>query len=91
MTLAQEAEIKLKNYESLKEDDPSVMQVSTASQLDSTVMAIQGQGMQAVNQNSNVNLPRPNWKATLTCYKCGKKRHLTKECPLTRNATTAQP
>ena len=41
MTIAPEAEIKLKKYEGLNYDDPSVMQISSI--LQSEVMAIQGQ------------------------------------------------
>ena len=62
MTLAQEAEIRLKRYIGLDYDYPSDMQVSTTSQLYSTAMAIQGQGIQAGNQNPSASLPRPNWK-----------------------------
>ena len=91
MTSAQEAEIKLKKYEGLNNDYPSLMVISATSQLDPAVMAIQGQGIQAGNQNLNASLPRPNWKANLTCYKCGEKGHLTGECLHIGNATTTQP
>ena len=46
MTLAQEAEIKLKKYKSLNDDDPSVMQVNTIPQPDPIVMMIISQGRQ---------------------------------------------
>ena len=51
MTLPQVAEIKLKKYEGMNDDNPSVMQVNSVSQSDSIIIAIQGQGTQPVNQS----------------------------------------
>ena len=61
MTLAQEAEIKLKKYDRLNDDDPSVMQISSI--LQSEVMTIQGQNGQSGNQGKKTNAIRPSWKA----------------------------
>ena len=91
MILVKEAEIKLKKYEGLNDDDPSGMPVSTMPQGDPTVMAIQGQGIQTGNQNAKGNVARLNWKVNLACYKCGKKRNLARECPYTGNAAGSQP
>ena len=41
MTLAQEVEIKLKKYQDLNDDDPSLMQVNAVQH--SKVLAVQGQ------------------------------------------------
>ena len=54
-------------------------------------MAIQSQGSQVKNQNTNVNVPRLNSKTNLTCYKCGDKTHLARKCPHTGNAAVSQP
>ena len=74
MALAKQAEIKLKMYEGLNDDDPSVMQVSTL--LHSELMAIQGQSdlprNTEDNQVQNTEDPRLNWKVNLTCIKCGE-------------------
>ena len=43
------------------------MLISILSKLDPTVMDIQGQGVQAGSQNSNVSVPSLNWKAKQTC------------------------
>ena len=80
MTLAEKAEIKLKKYKSLNYDDPSVMQVSAVPH--SEEWAVQGKislsgNTQGNNQIQDVNVPRFNWKANLTCYKCREKMHLT--------------
>ena len=85
MTLAQEAEIKLKKYEGLNDDVPSLMQVSAI--LHSEVMAVQGQcdlprNTQGNNHVQDMKAPRLNWKANLTCYKYGEKGHLAQECPI---------
>ena len=72
MTLTQEAEIKLKKYEGLNDDDPSVLHVTTTSQLDSNMMAIQAQGIQAGNPNPNASLSRP-LESNLNCYICGER------------------
>ena len=79
MTLAQEAENKLKKYKGLNDDDPSVIYVTTVPH--SEVLAVQGQnGLSGNTQGSNqiqaVNVPRLNWKANITCYNCGEKGHL---------------
>ena len=50
MTLAQEAELKLKKNEGFKDTDLSVMQISSIPQSESVVMDIQGQSIQIVNQ-----------------------------------------
>ena len=79
MTLAQETEINIKKYGYINDDDPSVIQVSTVPH--SEVFAVQGQSsLHGNNPYSNqiqyMNTPRLNWKANLTCYKCGEKWHL---------------
>ena len=76
MTLDPELEIKLEMYERFHDDYPSVMQISSIPQ--SEVLAIQGQilqlgNTQPVNQGPTVAASRCNWKANITCYKCGKK------------------
>ena len=43
VTLAQEAEVKLKKYESLSDDDSLVMQIHSVSQSESMIRANQGQ------------------------------------------------
>ena len=93
MTQAQEADIKLKNYEGSHNDDPSVMQTSSITQ--SEIMAIQGQTVQPentwpVNQGPMLVTPRYNWKANLTCYTCGEKGYLARECPHTDNFAITQ-
>ena len=55
MTLAQEAEIKLKKYKGLNDDDPSLLQISSIPYPE--VMPIQGESgqtgsMQNMNQDS---------------------------------------
>ena len=90
MTLAYGADVKLKKYEDLNDDYPSVMQVTTISQIDPVVMAIQGQGTQVGNQYPNRNVARLNWKANLTCYKCVEKENLARECPHTGNAAVSK-
>ena len=45
MTLVWEAEIKLKRYKGLNNDDPPVRKVSTISQTDPMMMALQGQSV----------------------------------------------
>ena len=82
MILAQEAEIKLKKYIGLNDDDPSVMQASAVPH--SEVLTVQGQSsLHGNNIDSNqiqeMNAPRLNWKANLTCYKCEEKGHLNQE------------
>ena len=70
-TLAEEAKIKLKMYEGLNDDDPSVMQINSVLQSD--VMTIQEQGTQPENQGQTAATLRIDWKANFTCYKCGQK------------------
>ena len=73
MTLAQETEIKLINYEGLKYyDDLSVMQVSGVPH--SEVLALQ-----ECKEIQDMNAPTINWKANHTCYKCREKGHLAQE------------
>ena len=79
MTLAQEAEIKLKKYEGLDHDDPPVMHISAITHLE--VLAVQGQNSQprntqSINQILDMTIPRLSWKANLTSYKCGEKGYL---------------
>ena len=75
------AEIKLKEYEGHRNDDPSVMQINSISKSESMVMAIQGQNEHVVNQGHASSAPRLNWKANPPCCKCGEKGHLARECP----------
>ena len=68
MTLAQEAEIKLKKYKGSNDDDPSVMHVSVVPH--SEVLAVQRQSSphgnnQDSNQIQHMNAPRLNWKQIL--------------------------
>ena len=93
MTPDQEAEIKLKEYESLNDDDPSVMQVSAIPL--SEVMAVQGKSdlprnNQDNNQVQDKSALRLNWKANLSCHKCGEKGHFTQEWPYTGNSAFFQ-
>ena len=79
ITLAQEAEIKLKKYKGLIDDNSSVMQVNSVPH--SEILAVQGRSSpQGNNLNSNhkqgMNVPRLNWKANFTCDKYGEKGHL---------------
>ena len=79
MTLAQEAEVKFKMYKGLNDYNPSVMQVSAIPH--SEVMDLQGQSdpprnTQDNNQVQDMNSPRLNWKANLTCYKYRENGHL---------------
>ena len=53
------------------------------SLIDMVVMAIQALSAQAGNQNTNVNLPRLNWKTNFTCYECSERGNLAPECPHT--------
>ena len=79
MTPVQAAEIKLKKYEGLNDDDPLVMQVSEVPHLE--VLIVQGQsGLHGNNPYSN-QVPRINWTANLTCHKCRGKGYLAQECP----------
>ena len=79
MTSAQEAEIKLKTYEGLNDNDPSGIQIHVVPY--SKEMTLQGEScwprnVQNMNQIQDVTVPRPNWKAILTCYKYKEKGHL---------------
>ena len=78
--LAQGAESRLKKYEGLSDDHPSVMQISSNPQLESVVMAIQRKSALVVNQSQTPSTPGLNWKADITSYKCVKKGHLVREC-----------
>ena len=53
-------------------------------------MAIQGQNIQVGSQSQTASALRLNWKSSLTCYKCGEKGHLVRECPDTRNISTTE-
>ena len=46
--------------------------------------------MQNGNQDQIATVPRSNWKENLTCYKCGEKEHLARECPHTGSSVVAQ-
>ena len=47
ITLVQEAEMRLKTYEGLNSDDPSMMHISMAPQNGQIIMSIQSQSRQA--------------------------------------------
>ena len=64
---------KAKKDEGLNDDEPSVIHLSTMCKSYLVAMAIQSQVVQAGNKNTNVNMPRLNWKANYTCHKCGNK------------------
>ena len=91
MTHLREDEIKLKKYGGFNNDDPLVIQVNTIQQPDPIVMAIQDQGTQIRNQYPDGNISRLNWKTSLTCYMCGEKENLARECPHTAYATVSHP
>ena len=79
MILAQEVKIKLKKYEGLNNDDPSIMQISSIPH--SKVLAILGQNSQFgnaqnMNQAHDATVSRPNWKGNVTHYKHGDEGHL---------------
>ena len=52
MILAQEAEIKLKRYKGLNDDDPSVMQVSTVPHSKELAIQVQRSPYQKIQDNS---------------------------------------
>ena len=63
VTLADEAEIQLKKYEGLNDDDLSVTQISTMPQAVPTVIDyMRTICIQAGNCNPNGDIARPNWK-----------------------------
>ena len=69
------------------------MQVSAVPH--SEVLALQGlSSMHGKNQDSNqiqdMNAARLNWKANLTCYKCGEKGYLAHECPYLHSSAITQ-
>ena len=84
----QEGEIKLKRYDGLNEDVPSVMHISTNSQIDLIVMAIQNQANQEGSQIKYV--PKLNWKANFTCQQSDEKGHMARECPHTSTIIVPQ-
>ena len=59
------------------------------------MLAVQGQSSlhgndPDSNQRQDMNGARLNWKANITCYKCGDKGHLAQECPHIGSSAIAQ-
>ena len=64
--LSQEAEIKLRKYVGLNDDNPSVIHMNVMPQNAQVVLAIQSQNRQVGTPNAKNNTARLNWKANLT-------------------------
>ena len=57
------------------------MHITLVPQDGPVVMNIEKLSVQIGNPNFNPGVTTPNWKDNLTCYECGGKGHLGRECP----------